>query len=329
MPKTLLMYDKALQRIGDRLRGEALDLTLATFDRSGTIDVAGRKLAATEFAPDYVWLSSDINLDKFQDGAFACVETLRSVGVLQTFNAGLDNPFYRRMSAKGVIICNSSAQAVAISEYVMGQVLAVMQPIAEQRALQARREWRITPYREISGTTWLIVGFGPIGREVARRAKAFGVRTLVVRRSPETSDIADEAGTLADLKAFAARADVVVLACPLNAETRNMADAGFFDALKPGALLVNIARGGLVDDTALIAALDKGQVATAVLDVFHKEPLPADDPLWSHPQVRVTSHTSFAGSGVRGRWDELFFTNIRRFAKGESLTNVVDPRDLA
>ncbi len=80
MPKTLLMYDKALQRIGDRLRGEALDLTLATFDRSGTIDVAGRKLAATEFAPDYVWLSSDINLDKFQDGAFACVETLRSVG---------------------------------------------------------------------------------------------------------------------------------------------------------------------------------------------------------------------------------------------------------
>ena len=134
---------------------------------------------------------------------------------------------------------------------------------------------------------------------------------------------------MADLKAFLPAADVIVLACSLNAETRGMADAAFFGAVKEGAILVNIARGALIDDAAMIAALDKGRLATAILDVFHEEPLPPANPLWSHPKVRVTSHTSFAGSGVRGRWDRLFLDNISRFVKGEKLVSEVDPRDLA
>jgi len=120
----------------------------------------------------------------------------------------------------------------------------------------------------------------------------------------------------------------VVLACSLNDQTRGLVDSAFLAAAKPGAILVNVARGGVIDDSALIAALDRGQVATAILDVFHTEPLPVDDPLWAHPGVRLTPHTSFAGDGVQGRWDALFIDNIGRFARGEPLARVVDPTEL-
>ncbi len=327
MAVSLLMYDKALARIGGRLAALNLDLDIATFDKSGRVSIGGKTRPPEEVSVDYVWLSSDMNIDDFQEGGFDLVLALRNAKVLQTFNAGLDHPFYKQASEKGTRICNSSAQAVAISEYVMGQVLAVFQPIEEQRRLQASRTWKTTRYREIAGTTWLIVGFGPIGQEIARKAKAFGARTIVVRRSPTTSEIVDRAGRLADLPELAPEADVIVLACPLNAETRGFADKSFFRSVKRGATLVNIARGALIDDAALIAALDEDRLATAILDVFHEEPLPEGNPLWTHPKVRLTSHTSFAGSGVRGRWDELFLDNIARYARGEPLANEFNPRD--
>jgi phosphoglycerate dehydrogenase-like enzyme len=119
--------------------------------------------------------------------------------------------------------------------------------------------------------------------------------------------------------------DVIVLACPLNAETRGLAGNQFFSKVKKGAILVNIARGGLIDDAALLASLDAGRLEHAVLDVFHEEPLPVANPFWTHPKVRMTSHTSFAGSGVRERWDNLFLDNIARFVRGEKLVNEVDP----
>ena len=98
--------------------------------------------------------------------------------------------------------------------------------------------------------------------------------------------------------------------------------------LKPGAILVNIARGGVVDDDALLAALDAGQVETAILDVFNTEPLPEDHAFWRHPNIRLTPHTSFFGDGVEGRWDRLFLDNIARYAAGETLIREVDPADI-
>ena len=327
MPTTLLMYDKALARIGDRLRALGLDLDIATFDKSGRVTVRGETKAPRDVSVDYVWLSSDMNMDGFQEGGFDLALALGSAGVLQTYNAGLDHPFYKQMAAKGTRLCNSSAQAVAISEFVFAQLLAVLQPIEEQRRLQAERQWKITRYREIVGSTWLIVGYGPIGREIAKRAKAFGTRNLIVRRSPEVSGPVDVAGKLSDLPQLAPEVDVIVLACPLNGETRGFAGRDFFRQVKPGAILINIARGALIDDAALIEALDEGRLSCAILDVFHEEPLPAASPLWAHPKVRLTSHTSFAGSGVRGRWDELFLDNIKRFARGVALANEFNPRD--
>ncbi len=329
MPTTLAMYDKGLEHIGKRLDALNLpDVTVHTFSKDGLFRIGGKTVAPAEVELDYLWLNSSINNDGFQEGAFKIAQACKRVAVLQTFNAGLDHPFYKAMSQKGTRICNSSAQAVCISEYIFAQVFALMHPIDKQRALQASRTWEVTRYPEISQSTWLTVGFGPIGQELTKRLKAFGAKVIAIRRTRDTQGLADVAGTLADLPTLLPEADVIVFACPLNAETADLADSRFFSATKKGAIVVNIARGGVIDDQALLAALDEGRLSAAVLDVFRQEPLPKDDPFWSHPKVRLTSHTAFAGSGVRDRWDALFLDNITRFVKGQSLVNEVDPASL-
>lgn len=328
MPFTIGMFEPSHAHIGERLAALGLDATVSTFSSDGSFLVNGRRVPARDVSVDYVWLSTHINAGGFRDRAFEIMLECRSIGVLQTFNAGLDHSFYKKLSAKGTRICNSSAQGVAIAEYVFAQVMNLYHPLAEQRQLQADRTWKQTPFREISETNWLIVGFGPIGQEIAKRAKAFGATTRVVRRRVVPSAHADAVGTMADLSRFLPEADVIVLACPLNGETRGFADAAFFARLERRPLLVNIARGPLVDDAAMLAALDAGRIEAAVLDVFHEEPLAPEHPFWSHPKVQMTSHTSFFGSGGRTRWDRLFLDNIARFARGEALVHEVDPADI-
>lgn len=328
-PVSILMYDKSYAHIGPRLGALGLDVRVHTFDRELVVHADGKTIPPEEMSIDYVWLQAAINADGLQAGAFALVERLRTVGVLQTFNAGLDHPFYKRMSAKGTRLLNSSAQGIAISEYVLAQVLALTQPIDRQRSLQAERTWQITPFRELSQTRWLVFGFGPIGREVTKRARAFDAHVTVVRRTPETEGLADAAVTMATMHDALALSDIVVLACPLNAETRRFADVRFFGALKEGTILVNVARGALIDDKAMLEVLETPRLAAAVLDVFAEEPLPPEHAYWRHPKVRMTGHTSFAGSGVRNRWDALFLDNIGRFVSGAALANEVDPRSLA
>jgi phosphoglycerate dehydrogenase-like enzyme len=329
MTATVAMYDQSYAHIKDRLDALGLDIEVLQFDREGQFQIGGKAVPPSEVAVDYLWLSNHLNAGGAIRKAFELVLALKSVKVVQTFNAGLDNPVYKQASEKGIRICNSSAQGVAIAEYVMAQVMSVVHPIDLQRKQQAAREWKLTPFRELSRMNWLIIGFGPIGEALATRAKAFGTTIDVVRRSPATSAIVDRAGTMADLPRFLPDADVIVLACSLTEATRGFAGKAFFEAIKPGAVLVNIARGALIDDAELLKALDRGQLATAVLDVFHEEPLPKDNPLWSHPQVRLTPHTSFGGDGGRARWDALFLDNIQRFVKGAPLAFEVNPADIA
>ncbi|MEL7466548.1 MAG: D-2-hydroxyacid dehydrogenase [Pseudomonadota bacterium] len=317
----LAMHERSWARIRERTEALGLDLDVVTCDDDGLFGPEKRQPETIE--ADYFWFSTAQN-----KAVFDAAERMKRIDVLQTFNAGLDNPFYARMAAKGTRICNSSAQGLAIAEYVFAQVMSVLHPIAEQREMQAAKDWRVTPFREISQQTWTIVGFGPIGEALAHRAKTFGAQVLVARRSPGDHPDVDRMGTLADLPEMLGASDVVVLACPLNDATRGLAGRGFFRALKPGAILVNIARGGVVDDDALIAALDDGTAETAILDVFHQEPLPEDHPFWTHPKVRMTPHTSFAGDGGKGRWDQLFLDSIQRYAKGEPLIREVDPKDI-
>jgi phosphoglycerate dehydrogenase-like enzyme len=328
MPVSVGIYDKSYHALKLRIDALALDIDIVPFNRDGKFTIDGAVKDPAEVNLDYLWLSPDLSVERIMPMAFELSVNCGSIKVLQTFNAGLDNPAYKQVAEKGVRICNSSAQAVAISEYVLAQVFLHFQPLVEQRELQTERKWQVTPFREIARTNWLIIGYGPIGRATADRAKAFGANITVVRRSPETGPSVDRVGTMADLPEFLADADVIVLACPLNDTTRGFAGKAFFDGIKPGAVLINIARGGLIEDAELMKALDDGRLAGATLDVFHTEPLPKDDPLWSHPGVSMTSHTSYSGSGVRARWEELFLDNLPRFVNGEKLINEVNPADL-
>jgi len=149
-----------------------------------------------------------------------------------------------------------------------------------------------------------------------------------VRRNPAADPSADRIAAQADLPGLLPDADVVVLACPLTAETRHMADAAFFGAMKPGSIFVNVGRGGLVNEPALLAALDRGVPEHAVLDVFEAEPQPADGPFWAHPRVTMTPHSSGMSAGNAARNDALFLDNLKRFVAGEPLRNLADPKDV-
>ena len=169
----------------------------------------------------------------------------------------------------------------------------------------------------------MIIGLGGIGTEVARRARAFGARVIASRRSPSADAPTDLTVTPDRVLDTVGQADVIVLAAPATAATADLVDAGFLARVKPGCLLVNVARGSLVDEDALLAALDDGRVGVAVLDVFRTEPLPAGHPFWTHPSVRITPHNAAGGRGRLGRQAELFAANLDRFLSGAPLLNDV------
>jgi phosphoglycerate dehydrogenase-like enzyme len=212
-----------------------------------------------------------------------------------------------------------------IAEYVLRAVLDHFQRAGEWRAAVARKAWETHEVREVAGTTWLVVGLGAIGSAVAERARAFGATVLGVRRTPRGDEPVDE---LVSLDALG-RADVVVLAAPATAETVGMVDAGFLASMRPRSVLVNVARGSLVDEVALLAALDRGIPEAALLDVTATEPLPPESPLWTHPRVVLTPHSSALGDGRHARAADLFVENLHRFVDGRPLRGVVTAEELS
>ena len=242
---------------------------------------------------------------------------------MQTSAAGLDNALFGLVRSRTRAFCNSDAQAPPIAEFVLASVLNHWHRFDLRAARQKGRVWQGASFKEMLDANWLIIGFGNIGQRIARQVKGFGSSVTAVRRNVSEAGPADNVDVLANLHAHLPTADVVVLACALNEETRSLADAAFFQAMKADAVLVNIARGGLVDEEALLAALDAGALEAAILDVFETEPLPEDHPFWGHPRVYVTPHASNQGLGTQRRGDALFLDNLDRFLSGRALRNLV------
>jgi phosphoglycerate dehydrogenase-like enzyme len=325
----ILMTKAAHGRIAERVAAVAPHAEIVTAAPAHTYERDGQPIAVDDINPEVVGLS----LDSFADGTlgqlFGRLMKAEAPRWTQIMAAGIDNPIFRSIMEKGVRISKSSAQATPIAEYVVAHALSLQVPIPAQAALQVKHEWKETPYRELAHTRWVLVGFGNIGHEIAKRIKPFGVDLTVVRRNPAAEgELADRVIGPPELAAVLPEADVIVLACALNDETRGMCDAAFFKALKPGAILINIGRGGLVDEEALKAGLERDQPAHAVLDVFATEPLPADSWLWDHPKVRVSAHTSHSGDGKLARGDDLFLENLRRYLAKEPLLNEADPSEV-
>jgi len=322
----ILMSEAAHARVRERLASMGDDLDVVTLDADGIARRGSEVVDRASIDPEVYWAS----LDLFGQAPVLFQQIFGGTRGkwIQAFVAGLDNPVFARIMAKGLRLTKSSAQAAAIAEYVMCNALSLLNAIAERQDAQARHDWRFLRFREVASTRWLIVGFGSIGHEIARRLAPFGAHLTVVRRDLAPEAGVDEVCGSAALPRLLPAADVVVLACALNNETRGIAGPAFFETMKPGAVLINIARGALVDEAALQAGLGRDQPAHAVLDVFQTEPLPADSWLWDHPKVRLSAHCSNAGDGVVARGDALFLENLRRYRAGEPLLNEARPSEV-
>lgn len=250
----------------------------------------------------------------------------RDVTWVHNFGTGVDRFPLDLLGPDQVLTCSRGASAEPISEWVLAQLLAFEKQLPESWVHEPPERWNHADLGTLAGRRVGIVGYGGIGRAVARRVLPFGSEVRVLRRRAEPiTDDGVEAVT--DPLALAAWCDHLVLAAPATAATRHLVGAEFLAALGPGAHLVNIARGSLVDQEALRVAIDDGRVVRASLDTVEPEPLPAGHWLYTHPRVHLTPHISWSSPAGHERLLGIFLEELDRWTAGRPLVNVVDPAE--
>jgi phosphoglycerate dehydrogenase-like enzyme len=247
---------------------------------------------------------------------------------LHTPSAGVDHVLLPEVMEREILITSSSgSNAIPIAEFVLMLMLGHAKRVRALAALTPENAWEQAPklhLDEIYERTALIIGLGHIGQEIARRAVAFGMRVLGSRRHPLPTPNVERVVGADGWRDLLPEADYVVIAAPLTNTTRGMLDGAAFRRMKRDAYFINIARGEIVDTEALIAALREGRIAGAALDALPEEPLPADHPLWSAPNVWITPHICWSSPRMRERVLDIFVENLRRYRAGEPLLNLVD-----
>jgi phosphoglycerate dehydrogenase-like enzyme len=246
--------------------------------------------------------------------------------LIQSIGAGYDQFDLDALRGRGIRLANAKGvNRNAVSEHAMGMILALARHLHTGRDHQRAHQWRgmisEIPRREdeLGGKTLLTVGLGGIGSRLATLAKAFGMEVIATKREPSTAAATvDEVHPPEKLRDLLPRADFVVLTCPLTPATRNLIDGEALAAMKPSAYLVNVARGGCVDEPALLAALTRGSIAGAAIDHFWDEPLPPESPFWDLENVLITPHTA----GETRRYEEnlldILIENLDRLGRGET-----------
>jgi phosphoglycerate dehydrogenase-like enzyme len=248
---------------------------------------------------------------------------------IQSISAGTDQYDRHLLRERGVRVASAAGvNAQAVAEHAMALALALSRRLPEARDNQRARHWRGMIGEiggrefELAGKTLLVVGMGRIGSRLARLAKAFDMRVLAIRRDPATG--AEEADAVAGadrLHEMLGQADIVALACPLTPQTENLIDAAAIAAMRPGAHLVNVARGRVVDEPALIQALQNGRLAAAALDVTWEEPLPSSSRLWAMSNVLITPHAAGETRAYEDNVIDILLDNLDRLWRGAPLRN--------
>jgi phosphoglycerate dehydrogenase-like enzyme len=291
-------YDEALRRREPPLTGEQAD----AFGRAHVVFTLDVPMDLPPRAPSLRWI--------------------------QAIGSGVGQYVSARLPEGGIVLTNGAGiGAPPIAEWVMARVLQIIKLLPQHDANAREHRWQMALGGQLHAKTMGIVGLGAIGREVARRARPFGVTLLGVRRSwkPDMVDPdVDELFGPDDLDTVLGRSDIVVLAAPGSEDNENLFDARTFAAMKPGAIFVNVARGTLVDEPALIDALERGHLHAAAIDVARAEPIPPEDPLWSAPNLYISPHSSTSTEGYADRAFDLFCRNFAHFVRQEPLENVVD-----
>ncbi|WP_326736332.1 D-2-hydroxyacid dehydrogenase [Streptomyces sp. NBC_01022] len=241
---------------------------------------------------------------------------------VHTASAGVDRLLCPELVAGDTVVTNARGIfEQPMSEYVAGLVLAFAKDLPGTLELQGRRRWRHRETARVAGSRAVVVGAGPVGREITRLLMALGVEVALVGRTARRT-----IHGVGDLDRLAARADWVICAAPLTPQTHGMFDSRFFGLMQPSAVFINVGRGPMVVEDDLAGALRKRWIAGAALDVFEREPLGPDSPLWDVPGLIVSPHMSGDAAGWRDRLGEQFVALYERWAAGEPLANVVDKR---
>lgn len=249
---------------------------------------------------------------------------------MHIMSAGVDRLPFDQLINRQILITNvRGIHAIQMAEYTFAVLLQIVRRMQELAEAERQKRWekrlRIT---ELWGQTLGIIGVGAIGKEIARRAKVFGMRTVGVNTDGRAVDDVDEVYATRHLEQALQESDFVILTVPLVPSTRHLIGRRALDAMKDSAYLINIARGPVVDEQALIDALEQKRIAGAVLDVFDEEPLPTEHPFWTMDNVIVTPHISGLSPMYMTRAVDVFIENLMHYSAGEigKMQNVIDPK---
>ena len=311
------------RRAGLRLREIVPEAALVLLDSDGSWSEDPAELDAFFFSEDLYYLPDAV-------GAF--VELLNSSPPkwMQTASTGVDHSLFAYLLDSGAMVTNSpGVHGSTIAEYVFAYILSHAKRLPQHAANQSARQWTPLESIELAGQTLGIVGYGGIGEACARLGKAFGMRTIATKRRPPSNEHLDQYFAPDRLHELLAASDYVVLCCPLTDETINLIDAEALAAMQSDALLINVARGRVVDHEALSRALKSGAIAGAVLDVAPLEPLQPDSPLWDLPNCQITPHDSCHVDASYMRTADFFFANLTHLIAGEPLEWVVTDIELS
>lgn len=246
---------------------------------------------------------------------------------VHSLSDGVERLLTPSMLTRPILLTNShGVHDKAVSEHAMALLLSWFHRIPEAVRNQDAHLWKRPKGDILNKKNLLVVGFGGIGRAIAERAKVFGMTVTAVKRTRADELFADKVYSTEDILSVLPTADVIVAALPSTPATENFFDAEKFGAMKKGAFFINIARASVVDESALLAALQNGPIAGAALDVFSKEPLPADHPLWDMKNVIMTPHTASMTPDFWDRLLELLKENFAAFSVGQTLANVIDKK---
>lgn len=245
---------------------------------------------------------------------------------VHTWAAGPDNDLFPEMLSSPVVLTTSAGNgAVPLAEHSMLLMLMLNRDVPRWMRAQSNRTWERFTHPELNGLSLGIFGVGNAGSDLALKAQAFHMRVLGLRRNPERSVAGvDRMYSLRTFHDFLRDSDFVVVTAPSTPQTLGIFDEAAFQAMKPSAYFICISRGGIADDQALLKALHQGWIAGAGLDAHGVEPLPADSPFWSLPNVIITPHNGATTPGTAQRSVDIFIDNLTRFAAGRPLRNVVD-----
>jgi D-2-hydroxyacid dehydrogenase (NADP+) len=288
------------------------------------------RLAPVECAGiEIAYYTRDIRFSAFNDSFIAAVGAATNMKWVHFITAAIEHfPFVTALHQRGVRLTTSAgSNGEPVAQTAFGGLLMLARGFPHWWAAQGRREW--APMRgeavppDLAGQTVLIIGLGTIGATLARFCRALGMRVLGLRRTPGPFEAVDEVHAPAALPGLLPRCQWIILACPLTPETERLINAATLARLPRGARLINVARGGVVDEPAVIEALKSGQLGGAYLDVFEQEPLPADSPLWALPNVIISPHNASSSGGNNDRAARIFLANLVKWARGEPLRNEV------